>query len=80
MLGNGVAIIPTEGKVYAPCDATVDTVFEAGHAVSLNVFNGAEILIHVGLDTAALKGKYFTVHCKSGDHVKHGDLLIELAK
>ena len=77
MLGKGIAIEPTEGKVYAPCDATVDTVFEAGHAVSLNAFNGAEILIHVGLDTVALKGKYFTVHCKSGDHVKHGDLLIE---
>ena len=77
MLGNGIAVIPSEGKVYAPCDATVDTMFETGHAVSLAAANGAEILIHVGLDTVMLKGKYFTIHCKGGDQVKKGDLLIE---
>ncbi len=77
MLGNGIAIVPTEGKVYAPCDATVDTMFETGHAVSLTASFGAEILIHVGLDTVTLKGAPFTVHCKNGDTVKKGDLLIE---
>lgn len=77
MLGNGVAILPTEGKVYAPCDATVDTMFETGHAVSLAAANGAEILIHVGLETVTLKGQHFTIHCKAGDQVKKGDLLIE---
>ena len=77
MLGNGIAIEPTEGKVCAPCDATVDTMFETGHAVSLSAANGAEILIHVGLDTVTLKGKHFPVHCKNGDQVKKGDLLIE---
>ena len=77
MLGNGIAIEPSEGKVYAPCDATVDTMFETGHAVSLAASNGAEILIHVGLDTVMLKGKHFTIHCKNGDVVKKGDLLIE---
>ena len=77
MLGNGIAIIPSEGKVVAPCDATVDAMFETGHAVSLVAANGAEILIHVGLDTVMLKGKHFTVHAKSGDQVKKGDLLIE---
>lgn len=78
MLGNGIAIIPSEGKVVAPCDATVDSMFETGHAVSLvAASNGAEILIHVGLDTVMLKGKHFTIHCKSGDQVKKGDLLIE---
>ena len=77
MLGNGIAIQPTEGKVCAPCDATVDTMFETGHAVSLNAANGAEILIHVGLETVTLKGQHFTIHCKAGDQVKKGDLLIE---
>ena len=77
MLGNGIAIEPTVGKVYAPCDATVDTMFETGHAVSLTADCGAEILIHVGLETVTLKGKHFTIHCKNGDKVKKGDLLIE---
>lgn len=77
MLGNGIAIIPTEGKVYAPCNATVDMMFETGHAVSLVAENGAEILIHVGLETVGLAGKPFTVHVKNGDTVKKGDLLME---
>ena len=77
MLGNGIAVLPTEGKVYAPCDATVDTMFATGHAVSLVANNGAEVLIHVGLETVTLKGEHFTIHCKNGDQVKKGDLLIE---
>ena len=77
LLGKGVAIEPTEGKVYAPCDATVDMMFETGHAVSLVAECGAEILIHVGLETVTLKGKHFTIHAANGDKVKKGDLLIE---
>ena len=77
MLGNGVAIIPTDGKVVAPCNATVDMMFTTGHAVSLVAENGAEILIHVGLETVGLEGKPFTVHVKNGDAVKKGDLLME---
>ena len=77
ILGKGIAIRPSEGRVVAPCDATVDTMFETGHAVSLVADFGAEILIHVGLDTVNLKGEHYTVHCKSGDKVKKGDLLIE---
>ena len=77
LLGKGVAIEPTEGKVYAPCDATVDMMFETGHAVSLVADNGAEVLIHVGLETVTLKGKYFTIHAENGAKVKKGDLLIE---
>lgn len=77
LLGNGIAIEPSEGKIYAPCDATVDMMFEAGHAVSLTTDCGAEVLIHVGLETVALKGKYFTIHAANGDKVKKGDLLIE---
>ena len=78
MLGNGIAIVPAEGKVYAPCDATVDMMFETGHAVSLVADCGAEILIHVGLETVGLEGKPFTVHVANGDKVKKGQLMIEV--
>ncbi len=78
MLGNGVAIIPTDGKVYAPCSATVDMMFTTGHAVSLVADNGAELLIHVGLETVGLEGKCFTVHVQNGQKVKKGDLMIEV--
>ena len=78
MLGNGIAIEPTEGKVYAPCDATVDMMFDTGHAVSLVTVSGAEILIHVGLETVGLEGKPFTVHVANGDKVKKGQLMIEV--
>jgi len=78
LLGNGIAIIPAEGKVYAPCDATVDTMFSTGHAVSLVADCGAEILIHVGLETVGLDGKPFTVHVANGDKVKKGQLMIEV--
>ena len=78
MLGNGIAIEPAEGKVYAPCDATVDMMFTTGHAVSLVADNGAEILIHVGLETVGLEGKPFTVHVANGDKVKKGQLMIEV--
>ena len=78
MLGNGVAIIPTEGKVYAPCNATVDMMFTTGHAVSLVADNGAELLIHVGLETVALEGKPFTVHVQNGQKVSKGDVMIEV--
>ena len=76
ILGEGIAIIPDDGKVYAPCNATVDTMFDTGHAISLVAENGAEILIHVGLETVGLGGKCFKVHVKNGQKVKKGDLLI----
>jgi PTS system beta-glucosides-specific IIC component len=77
ILGKGIAIRPADGKVYAPCDATVDMMFETGHAVSLVADFGAEILIHIGLDTVNLKGEHYTDHVASGDKVKKGQLLIE---
>lgn len=80
ILGKGIAIRPAEGKVYAPCDASVDMIFETGHAVSLVADCGAELLIHVGLDTVNLKGKHFTTHAKAGDKVSKGTLLIEFDK
>lgn len=77
IIGKGIAIRPSEGKVVAPCDATVDMMFDTGHAVSLVADFGAEILIHVGLDTVNLQGKHYTVHVKNGDKVKQGQLLME---
>lgn len=75
ILGKGAAIEPREGKVYAPFDATVETLM--GHAVGLTGENGVEMLIHIGIDTVQLNGKHYTPHCTEGQHVKAGDLLME---
>ncbi len=77
LLGNGIAIEPTDGKVVAPCDGVVETMFDTGHAVAINSENGAEILIHVGLETVTLAGAPFKVRVKNGDKVKKGQLLFE---
>ncbi len=77
IVGQGVAILPTGNEVVAPCDAVVDVMFETGHAVSITTAFGAEVLIHVGLETVKLGGQHFTVHVKKGDHVKAGQLMIE---
>lgn len=77
LLGRGVAIWPTTGKVVAPCDATVDTMFDSGHAVSLISRRGAEILIHVGLETVGLGGRHYAVKVQPGDKVKKGQVLLE---
>ena len=74
-LGKGIAVKPSEGKVFAPCDATVSAVM--GHAVGLTCGNGAELLIHVGIDTVNLDGKHYTGHVEDGRRVKAGDLLLE---
>lgn len=77
ILGKGIAIEPSDGRVVAPADCTVATLFPTGHAIGLITDGGAEILIHIGMDTVKLEGKYFTAHVKQGDHVKAGDTLIE---
>lgn len=77
VLGKGIAIEPSDGRVVAPADCTVMTLFPTGHAIGLLTDSGAEILIHIGMDTVKLEGKYFTAHVKQGDHVKAGDTLIE---
>lgn len=75
-LGDGVAVEPSEGKLYAPADATVVNVFDTKHAIGLSVYDEMELILHVGIDTVKLGGKYFTVHVKEGQKVKTGDLLI----
>lgn len=74
-LGKGVAIRPAENRVVAPCDGTVSAVM--GHAVGISCADGAEFLIHVGIDTVGLNGKHYTGHVQEGQHVKAGDLLLE---
>lgn len=80
MLGQGIAIKPADNKVYSPVDGTVALVFDTKHAVSLVSEAGAEILIHVGLDTVSLKGEHFTTYVEAGAAVKKGDLLLEFDK
>ena len=77
MLGKGMAIEPSEGKLYSPIDGSVAVVIDTKHALSIVSDNGAEILMHVGLDTVKLKGKYFTPKVSVGDKVKKGDLILE---
>lgn len=77
VLGDGVAIIPDEGKIYAPADGTVVNIMDTKHGIMFRTSQGVELLIHIGLETVNLKGKYFTSHTKSGAQVKAGDLLVE---
>ena len=74
-MGQGIAIKPTEGVVYAPADAEVTIAFATGHAYGLKTANGAEILIHVGIDTVSMNGEGFDQKVAQGDKVKAGDVL-----
>lgn len=77
LMGKGIAIIPTDGKVYAPFDGVVEALYRTKHAIGLKAANGVEILIHIGVDTVSLKGKYFNAHIEQGQTIKAGDLLVE---
>lgn len=77
ILGEGFAVIPEEGAVYAPVNGTIVNVFDTKHAITINGSNGEEILIHVGMDTVKLEGKFFHPVVKDGDAVKAGDLLMK---
>ena len=77
ILGQGIAIKPISGYVYAPCKATVEQMFETGHAVSLLTDEGVQLLIHVGIDTVKLKGRHYTIVKNSGEKVNKGDILME---
>lgn len=76
-LGRGVAIVPRSGALYAPFDATVVAAFPTGHALGLRHADGAELLIHVGIDTVKLAGKHFALKVETGQQVAAGDLLLE---
>lgn len=77
VLGDGAAIIPEEGKIYAPADGTVVNIMDTKHGIMFLTSQGVELLIHIGLETVNLKGKYFTSHTENGAQVKAGDLLVE---
>lgn len=77
VLGKGIAILPTKGEVVAPFDGTVDVFFETHHALGLKSDDGVEMLIHVGLETVNLQGKYFTPKVKAKDKIKKGDILLQ---
>lgn len=77
ILGKGIAVIPTVGKVVAPVDGTIEMIFDTKHAITMTSDTGVEILIHVGLDTVTLQGGPFTTHVKAEQKVKAGDLLLE---
>lgn len=80
VLGKGGAVIPQNGKVCAPANGKILSVFPTMHAVSMVDENGAELLVHIGIDTVKLDGKHFTAHVKENDMVKKGDLLVEFDK
>ena len=78
VLGDGVAIIPADGKIVSPVDGEISTVAETGHAYGFTSEGGQEILVHVGLETVSLNGECFKVYGKAGDKVKKGDLVAEV--
>ena len=77
VLGKGIAILPEDGILYAPADGTISAFFPTGHAIGITMDDGAELLIHVGMDTVQLNGKGFQPFAAEGDKVKKGQKLLE---
>ena len=77
LLGKGIAVNPSVGQVIAPADGEVTTLFPTGHAIGIKTNKGAEILIHIGMDTVKMNGDGFKTHVQQGDKIKQGQLLIE---
>ena len=75
-LGEGVAVEPAEGKLFAPADGSIDNVFDTKHAIGMTTDSGVELLLHVGIDTVKLGGQHFTAHVANDQQVKKGDLLL----
>lgn len=78
ILGDGVAIRPSEGTFFAPCDGEITQIAHTNHAICITTEFGAEILIHIGMDTLNLEGKGFKPYVKAGDKVSTGDKLMEV--
>ncbi|MFJ5429727.1 beta-glucoside-specific PTS transporter subunit IIABC [Pectobacterium actinidiae] len=76
VVGQGIAILPQEGRIYSPVDGVIASTFTSGHAVGILSQNGAEILIHVGINTVQLEGQHYEMHVAEGDKVKKGQLLL----
>lgn len=76
-MGDGVAIVPDKGILYAPVDGEIAAVFETGHAVGMTTDNGTEVLLHIGINTVEMNGKGFKVYAANGKRVKRGDILVE---
>ncbi len=77
ILGKGIAVLPETGRVFAPADGVIEQVADTGHAIGIATDGGAEILIHIGIDTVKLNGKCFDVKVSDGARVKKGELLAE---
>ena len=75
-LGKGVAVIPERGEIVAPDDCEISVLYETGHAIGLRMKEDLELLIHIGINTVELQGKYFTKHVKDGDALKKGDRIV----
>ena len=78
MMGDGLAIEPTEGKLYAPVSGIITVVFPTKHVIAITSMEGIDVIIHVGIDTVELKGTYFHPYVKVGDKVKAGDMLMSI--
>ena len=76
MIGDGYFIEPIEGKIYSPCSGTVESVFPTKHAFGFKLANGAEVILHIGLDTVKLEGGILKSQIKEGSKIKKGDLLV----
>lgn len=76
ILGEGVAVEPSDGRLYSPCSGTVDSIFDTKHAVNILSEDGVEVLLHIGIDTVKLGGRFFESHVIDGQKVRKGDLLI----
>ncbi|WP_040213183.1 PTS sugar transporter subunit IIA [Clostridium polynesiense] len=76
MMGDGIAIMPAEGKIVSPVDGEIIQIFPTKHALGIRTENGVEILIHIGLDTVSMKGEGFTAYVEEGKKVKAGDVLV----
>ena len=77
ILGQGVGIVPSEGRIYAPCDGRISTFFPSGHAIGIATDGGAELLMHVGLGTVTMNGEGFSPKKQQGDTCRKGELLLE---
>lgn len=76
-MGEGIAVIPAKGELYAPVDGKIEVIYSRNHAMAMRTANGIELLFHVGIDTVRLRGKYFEPQVQAGDEVKAGDLLLK---